>query len=73
MLNRVIARLDIKSDNVVRGIHMEGLRKVGKPEQMSADYYSHGIDEIIYIDLVASLYGRNHLLSLIEKTSANVF
>ena len=57
-LFRLIARLDIKSENVVKGIRMEGLRVVGKPEELAARYAEEGADEIIYIDTVSSLYGR---------------
>ncbi len=73
MRKRIIARLDIKGENVVRGIHLEGLRVVGRPEQMARDYAAQGIDEIIFIDTVASLYGRNNTLPVIEKTSESVF
>lgn len=70
---RVIARLDIKGDNVVRGIHLEGLRKVGRPEEMAIRYCEAGIDELIFIDTVASLYGRNNTLAVVERTAQNVF
>lgn len=74
MINkRVIARLDIKSPNLVKGIHLEGLRKLGNPHDYAVEYYKQGVDEIIYMDIVASLYERNSLLSLIEETSADVF
>lgn len=51
---------------------MEGLRKVGNPAEL-AEQYAQDADEILLIDSVASLYGRNQLESLIEKTSENVF
>jgi cyclase len=70
---RVIARLDVKGDNVVRGLHLEGLRVVGQPEEMAARYADAGIDEIIFIDTVASLYGRNSMLPVIERTAERVF
>jgi cyclase len=70
---RVIARLDIKGDNVVRGIHLEGLRVVGQPEEMARRYAEQGIDEIVFIDTVASLYGRNSTLAVIERTAREVF
>ncbi|MGE4297180.1 MAG: imidazole glycerol phosphate synthase subunit HisF [Desulfovibrionaceae bacterium] len=66
---RVIARLDIKNEFVVKGIQLEGLRKLGKPEEFARRYYEAGIDEIIYTDCVASLYDRNSLADIVERTS----
>jgi len=70
---RVIPRLDIKGPNLVKGIHLEGLRVLGKPEQFARYYYENGADELIYIDVVATLYGRNSLLEIIKKTSTEIF
>jgi cyclase len=72
-LLRLIARLDIKGASVVKGVQMEGLRIVGKPEEMAKRYAEAGADEILYIDTVASLYGRNQLEALLEKTCEEVF
>ena len=69
---RVIPRLDIKGPNLVKGVHMEGLRVLGKPEHFARHYYEQGADELIYMDAVASLYGRNSLLHIIEKTSREI-
>lgn len=70
---RVIARLDIKGPNLVKGIHLEGLRVLGKPEHFARYYYENGADELFYMDIVASLYGRNSLLHIIEKTAKETF
>ncbi len=70
---RVVPRLDIKGPNVVKGVSFEGLRVLGKPERFARYYYENGADELIYIDVVASLYGRNSLLSIVEKTSREIF
>ena len=72
-LKRVIARLDIKSDNLIKGVQLEGLRVVGKPKDFAIDYFKAGIDELLYMDVVASLYGRNSLLPLLERTVEEVF
>ena len=56
---RVIARLDIKAPNLVKGIHLEGLRVIGDPAEHAVRYYQQGADELVYIDIVASLYERN--------------
>lgn len=70
---RIIPRLDIKGPNLVKGVHLEGLRVLGKPERFARYYYEHGADELIYMDVVASLYGRNSLLHTIEQTSKEIF
>ena len=71
--NRVIARLDIKGSNLIKGISFEGLRVIGSPIEFAEKYYTEGIDELIYIDTVATLYGRNNLLDLVKKVGEKVF
>ena len=58
---RLIARLDVKNDQREKGIQPEGLRKLGDPHDFAADYYRQGVDELLYMDIVASLYNRNNL------------
>jgi len=70
---RLIARLDVKAPNLVKGIQFEGLRKLGDPNNFALKYYLQGADELYYADIVASLYERNSLLDIIEKTTDNVF
>lgn len=70
---RIISRLDIKGPNLIKGINFEGLRKLGDPNQFAKDYYEQGIDEIIYIDIVASLYERSSLLNIVRRTTQDVF
>lgn len=70
---RIIARLDIKGPNVVKGVHLEGLRVVGKPGELARRYYEQGVDEIVYMDIVASLYGRNNILAVVEEAARDVF
>jgi len=70
---RIIPRLDIKGPNLVKGIHLEGLRVLGKPEQFAKFYYENGADELIFQDVVASLYERNSLQDIISKTAREVF
>lgn len=73
MNHRVIARLDIKGPNLVKGIHLEGLRVLGKPEDFSRYYYEQGADELVYMDVVASLYERNSLNEIISRTASETF
>ena len=70
---RLIARLDIKGANLIKGIHLEGLRVVGDPQIHAAKYYQDGADEIVYMDTVASLYGRNNLVDVVSRATEHVF
>lgn len=70
---RLISRLDVKGSNLIKGVHLEGLRKIGDPQEHAVKYYQQGADEIIYMDVVASLYGRNNLSDIVERTAENVF
>ena len=70
---RIISRLDIKNNTLVKGIHLEGLRVLGDPKEFAFKYFEEGIDEIHYQDVVASLYDRNQLDDVIENTVKNIF
>ncbi len=73
MFKRIIARLDIKNGSLVKGINLEGLRNLGNPDYFSKIYYDHGIDEIHFQDVVASLYNRDVLFKIVEKNSKKIF
>ena len=70
---RLIARLDIKGKNLIKGIHLEGLRVIGSPSEYAHKYYHQGADELIFMDTVASLYGRNHLDEIIKSVAKDIF
>ena len=70
---RLIARLDIKGPNLIKGVHLEGLRVVGSPGERALCYYQQGIDELLYMDCVASLYGRNHLADIVSTAARDIF
>ncbi len=70
---RIIARLDIKGDRLIKGIHLEGWRFLGHPNDYCRKYYHEGIDEVLYVDAVASLYGRDHIKEIIKQTTADAF
>jgi imidazole glycerol-phosphate synthase subunit HisF len=72
-MKRVIARLDIKLNRLIKGIHLEGWRFLGDPKPFFMDYYENGIDEIVYIDSISSLYNRNSMKELVSETTRNVF
>tara|TARA_B100001059_G_C17794783_1_gene562373 strand:- start:63 stop:911 length:849 start_codon:yes stop_codon:yes gene_type:complete len=73
LAKRIISRLDIKNNTLVKGIHLEGLRVLGDPKEFAFKYFEEGIDEIHYQDVVASLYDRNQLDDVIENTVKNIF
>lgn len=70
---RIIPRLDIKGPNVVKPVHTEALRIVGDPKVLARKYYEEGADEIIYLDIVASLYQRNIDFDLLKSVSEGIF
>jgi cyclase len=70
---RIIPRLDIKGPNLVKGIHLEGLRVLGDPQSFARYYYDNGADELVYMDVVASLYNRNSLHDIISRTAKDIF
>ena len=70
---RIIPRLDIKGPNLVKGIHFEGLRVLGNPNDYAREYYSLLADELMYVDVVASLYERNSLSNIISETAKEIF
>lgn len=70
---RIIPRLDIKGPNVVKGIHIEGLRIVGNPKKLALKYYQDGADELLCLDIVASLYGRSFDFNLLRSMAEGIF
>lgn len=72
-LLRVIPRLDIKGPNLIKGVQLEGLRVLGDPREYACKYYESGADELLFMDGVASLYGRNNMHELLKSFSQNLF
>lgn len=70
---RLIPRLDIKGPNLVKGIHLEGLRVLGNPDVFAKEYYNAGACELFYMDVVASLYERNSLVEMISGVAQDIF
>lgn len=70
---RVIARLDVKMEYLIKGVQMEGWRKMGVPGEFAAKYYEQGADELVFMDVVASLYERNNLTDIVERVAEQVF
>jgi imidazole glycerol-phosphate synthase subunit HisF len=72
-MQRLIARLDIKNGTVIKGIHLEGQRRIGDPIELARKYYLQAVDEILLMDSVASLYGRSNLFHMISEACKTVF
>ena len=70
---RIIPRLDIKGPNLIKGIRLEGLRVVGDPHTFALRYYEAGADELVFMDIVASLYQRNSLSSIIARAADQIY
>lgn len=70
---RIIARLDIKNNFLIKPIQLDGLRKLGDPNEFALKYYNSGIDEIVFLDNVASLYKRNYIEEIILKATEKIF
>ena len=73
MRKRLLTKLEVKNNFLIKAINYEGLRKIGNPNEYAKKYYQEGIDEIIFIDIVASLYGRDCLFDIIKKASKDIF
>jgi len=73
MRTRIIAKLDVKPPYVVKPVHFEGLRKIGLPVDLANKYYEQGADEVMYVDIVSSLYQRDIIFDEIEKTANELF
>jgi cyclase len=69
---RLIARLDLKMDALIKGVQFEGWRRIGNPGEYARRYYADGIDELVYLDVVASLYERNNLDGVIREAAQDV-
>jgi len=70
---RIIVKLDVKPPYVVKPVHFEGLKKMGMPVDLARKYYSQGADELMYIDIVSSLYRREILFDNIEETANELY
>ena len=73
LAKRIVARLDVKAPNLVKGIRLEGFRVLGKPAEFAVKYDAAGVDELLFVDIVASLYGRNSLTELVEAVANLTF
>jgi len=73
LTSRIIARLDVKGPNLVAPVQREGLRVLGRPQDFAIRYEAEGADELVFLDLVASLYQRPFLPEIVSRVSEQVF
>ena len=69
---RIIPRLEIKTKFLVKGMRMDGLKKIGDPSHFSKNYFEEMADEIFYDDIVASLYEKTISKDLVKNTSKDI-
>ena len=70
---RIIACLDVRDGSVVKGINFEGLRNAGDPAALAARYNTEGIDELVILDVTATIEGRRALAATIREVSSRLF
>jgi len=73
LCKRIIARLDVKGKKLIKGVRFEGVRVIGEPNIAAKQYAQEGADELLYIDAVASLYGRNSMSDILKLASNEIF
>jgi cyclase len=69
---RVIPCLDVAGGRVVKGVRFEGLREVGDPVELATRYSELGADELVFLDVTASIEGRRPMLDLVERAAAEL-
>ncbi len=69
---RVIPCLDVAGGRVVKGVRFEDLREVGDPVELAARYSELGADELVFLDVTATIEGRRPLLELVERAAAEL-
>jgi cyclase len=70
---RIIACLDVRDGAVVKGINFEGLQRAGEPAELASRYNAEGIDELVILDVTATIEGRRALEATIREVSARLF
>jgi imidazole glycerol-phosphate synthase subunit HisF len=69
---RLIPCLDVAGSRVVKGVRFEGLRELGDPVELARRYSELGADELVFLDVTATVEGRRPLLTLVERAAAEV-
>ncbi|MGC8893088.1 MAG: imidazole glycerol phosphate synthase subunit HisF [Candidatus Saccharicenans sp.] len=70
---RIIPCLDIDNGKVVKGVRFKNLQVIGEPDKLARHYYLSGADELVFLDVSASIKGRRTMLEIVEKISSQIF
>ena len=70
---RIIACLDVRNGEVVKGVHFEGLRNAGDPAELAARYNEEGIDEVVILDVTATIENRRALADTVGAVAKRIF
>jgi cyclase len=73
LARRIIACLDVRAGEVVKGVHFADLRSAGRPADLAARYNEEGIDELVLLDVTATIEGRNTLVDTVREVSRHLF
>jgi len=73
LTKRIIPCLDVKDNRVVKGVHFLNLRDAGDPVELGARYSEEGADELVFLDITATIRFRKTIVELVEKVAENVF
>ena len=73
LATRIIPCLDVKDNRVVKGVHFLNLRDAGDPVELGARYSDDGADELVFLDITATIRSRETIVELVEKVAENVF
>lgn len=72
MVKKIIPCLDVKDGRVVKGVQFVGLRDAGDPAELAAFYDKEGADELVFLDISASLEGRETMIDVVKKTAERI-
>jgi cyclase len=73
LAKRIIPCLDVKDNRVVKGVHFLNLRDAGDPVELGKRYSDEGADELVFLDITATIRSRKTIVDLVEKVAENVF
>jgi imidazole glycerol-phosphate synthase subunit HisF len=73
LTKRIIPCLDVKDNRVVKGVNFLNLRDAGDPVELGARYSDEGADELVFLDITATIRSRKTIVELVEKVAENVF
>jgi cyclase len=73
LTKRIIPCLDVKDNRVVKGVNFLNLRDAGDPVELGKRYSDMGADELVFLDITATIRSRKTIVELVEKVAKNVF